>query len=126
MSRQCRNTLADREEKSALYYQIADIVFESEIVLPSFENFKTEPKPADVSLVISEEDAPQGTEVRSSYIIQHKIDGGWFYHAVFDDQMGLVVSEDYKKLKLVGQRTYSELAAEDHILHSVAADRGEA
>ena len=113
MSRQCRNTLADREEKSALYYQIADIVFESEIVLPSFENFKTEPKPADVSLVISEEDAPHGTEVRSSYIIQHKIDGGWFYHAVFDDQMGLVVSEDYKKLKLVGQRTYSEQEAED-------------
>ena len=25
-----------------MYYQIADIVFESEIVLPSFENFKTE------------------------------------------------------------------------------------
>ena len=96
-----------------MYYQIADIVFESEIVLPSFENFKTEPKPADVSLVISKEDAPQGIEVRSSYIIQHKIDGGWFYHAVFDDQMGLVVSEDYKKLKLVGQRTYSEQAAED-------------
>jgi len=89
-----------------LYYRIADVTLRSEIILPSFETFITEAADADISLALSEESVPQGVEVRSSYIVQHKIAEGWFYHAVFDDQMGLAVSEDYKSLKLIGHMSY--------------------
>lgn len=92
-----------------MYYQIADVIFESEIILPSFANFKTGPQAADVSLTLSEEGAPEilkGTGVKSGYIEQYKIEGGWFYHATSDMRFGLVVSADYKKLFLTGHRAY--------------------
>ena len=88
-----------------MYYQIANIKINSQIKLPSFENFIYKPAndsdASDIELILSDETEPEGEEVTSGYIAQRKTENGWYFHHIAMVYPGLLISSDYTKLQLV-------------------------
>lgn len=95
-----------------VYYRIAKVVLCSQVVLPSFQNFTIDPGmidsiSPDIELTLSNEQPPDGKEIISDYIVQRKIEDGWFLHHAVRKFSGLLVNAHYSKLRLV--RNYQEL-----------------
>ena len=91
-----------------MFYRIADIVLDSQIELPSFANFLCEETEPNVVLKMTEDLPGEGQENRSGFIAQRKTAEGWFYHHVNEDDAGLMVSPDYRKLRI--RRKYEVLS----------------
>ena len=110
-----------------MFYRIAEITIDSQVSLPSFKEFAFIPQEAeedvraDVSLVLSEEEIPQGSEVVSDFIVQRKTEDGWYFHSARADIPGLMVSGDYTKLRIIGHKEYLEIAV-SHGMDPVYAD----
>lgn len=107
----CRES---KKEVQIVRYRIAELTIYSQIVLPSFERFATQSVEkntcdgADVSVVLSplKDPVPEGDEVTSGYIVQRKLDDGWYFHSIRSDELGLLVSPDYTRLQLVGHEAH--------------------
>ena len=84
-----------------MYYRIAEVVLFSQIELPSFEAFSWDGQKDDVTLEVTQETPPEGPETSSAQIFHRKIRGGWFFHFAKDSRTGLLVSEDYTRLRLI-------------------------
>ena len=84
-----------------MYYRIADVTFLSELPLPSYAAFECAPGDADAVLRLSRETPPQGSETRARSVAYRRIEGGWFFHSVYNDASGLIVSGDYTRMRLI-------------------------
>ena len=84
-----------------MYYRIAEVVLFSQIELPSFEAFSWDGQKDDVRLEVTQETPPEGPETSSAQIFHRKIRDGWFFHFAKDSRTGLLVSEDYARLRLI-------------------------
>lgn len=91
--------MSKHEAESSIYYRIADVTLRSEIALPSFAAFEVPPADADVTLTLTDEKAPAGSEIRSGSILHRKLADGWFCHTVAGDDEGLFISRDYATLR---------------------------
>lgn len=85
-----------------MYYRIADVIIESEVVLPSFDSFQCEAGDPDVKIILTDERPEDGEEVNSGFIQQRKTPDGWFFHYVRDEVTGLIINDDYTRLQLTG------------------------
>ena len=105
-----------------MLYRIAELTIYSQIALRSFKRFAIESAErdiqnmADVNVVLSsdEDTIPMGDEVTSGYIVQRKLDDGWYFHSTRDDELGLLVSMDYTRLQLVGHESYLKKNADSY------------
>ena len=86
-----------------VYYRIASYVVASEFPLPGFEAFLCEEALADAALTETQETMPEGKDIVSGHITHRRVEGGWFFHRVPSSVTGLLVSEDYHSLRLVGK-----------------------
>ena len=86
------------------YFQIADVKIKSCFNLDSFESFACDACEPDVTIEKTTELPPEGTDHKSGMIIHRKVPDGWFFHRSNIDQTGLYVSDDYKELKLLGNK----------------------
>ncbi len=84
------------------YYQIADVKIQSSYKLLSFEAFSCEQCEADVSLKKTTELPPKGKDYESGTIVHRKVPGGWFFHDAHTESKGLYISDNYRKLQLLG------------------------
>lgn len=89
-------------EVVSVYYRIAELVFFSEVTLPSFAPFVCAPGNADVTLVRTNEAAPEGPELLSGNIAHQALPEGWFFHLLGVPDTGLFASSDYTRLRLNG------------------------
>ena len=85
-----------------MFYRIASLIFFSQIALPSFAPFECEETTADVRLERTDEKPPEGEDITSGNITHRKIPGGWFFHFPTESNTGLIVSDDYTSLRLIG------------------------
>ena len=85
-----------------MFYRIASLIFFSQIALPSFAPFECEKTTADVRLERTDEKPPEGEDITSGNITHRKIPGGWFFHFPTESNTGLIVSDDYTSLRLIG------------------------
>lgn len=97
-----------------MFYRIGDVTLVSPIELPSYTAFRCEPSEADVTL----ETAcgillPGGEDIIRDPVAVRKTEKGWFYHLPTADQSGLLVSGDYKKLRLLRNREGSVSGSEE-------------
>ncbi len=122
-----------------MYYRIAEITLQSEIVLPSFTAFECDPANVDVTLIRTAEQAPAGKEIVSGEIIHRVLPDGWFCHRKWTDEEGLFISRDYTVLRYLGKESVSAaFSAERYVrlalecllirrgyvsLHAAAVDR---
>ncbi len=97
-----------------MYYRIADITFLSQLPLPSFSAFACEPSKPDAVLEITDESAPDGSEVTARGIAYRKIDGGWFIHSTSSSRTGLIVSGDYSRMRLIRDKAGPVTLMERH------------
>ena len=86
-----------------MFYRIADVTLESEIVLPSFTVFAAEPAVPDVTLVLTKEEPPAGKELRSGDMIHRAVPGGWYFHSAQTAAEGLFISSDCTELRYRGR-----------------------
>ena len=86
-----------------MFYRIASLIFFSQTALPSFAPFECEETAADVHLERTDEKPPEGEDITSGNITHRKIPGGWFFHFPTESNTGLIVSDDYTSLRLIGQ-----------------------
>ena len=86
------------------YYQIADVKIRSCFSLDSFDSFACDACETDVTIEKTNELPPEGTDHKSGTIVHRKVPGGWFFHQPATDRNGLYISEDYKELKLLGNK----------------------
>ena len=86
-------------------YRIAEVLLHSQIDLPSFTCFACDPceLAVQVNLERSDEIPGEGEEITSSSIVSRRIPEGWFYHSTSSPSSGLIVSKDYRHLRLVGE-----------------------
>ncbi len=88
-----------------MYYRIAEVTLRSQISLPSFKAFICEKAKPDVTLEITEEVPPAGgEEIICGRFTVRKEAGGWFFHANENDRFGMLVSDDYRRLRLLRQK----------------------
>ncbi len=87
-----------------MFYRIAEITLDSQIVLPSFQAFSCEAADADVKLTITQEAPPSGGEdiACNPFFSVRRAGDTWFFHGQGSDQCGLLVSSDYTRLRLTG------------------------
>ena len=91
-----------------MYYRIAEVTLRSQISLPSFNAFICEKAKPDVTLETAEEVPPAGGgEIICGRIAVRKVADGWFFHAKENDRFGMLVSDDYKRLRLLQQEKRS-------------------
>lgn len=93
-----------------MFYRIAEVTLNSQIILPSFAAFSCEAAEADVSLEITCKAPPEGgDEISCAGLAVRRIGGGWFFHAEGHDESGMVASGDYTRLQLIncGDRAVS-------------------
>ena len=89
-----------------MYYRIAEVTLHSQISLPSFKAFICEKAEPDVTLEITEEAPPAGgEEIICGRVAVRKEAGGWFFHARENDRSGMLVSDDYRRLRLLREKT---------------------
>ena len=81
------------------YYKIAGLVLQSESALQSYSQFACDPAEATVTLIRTDEVPPPGPEIASRMVIHRKIPGGWLFHPMESDRVGIITSNDYKELK---------------------------
>ena len=90
-------------------YNIAGVLLHSQIELSSFLCFACDPSDsscgfsAEARLERSSEIPGEGEEISSSSVISRHIPGGWFYHTDQSSASGLIVSDDYTYLRLIGE-----------------------
>ena len=84
-----------------MYYKIAEIVFCSELILPSFAAFECNPSTPDAVLTFSEDIPQDGAETVADMFAIRKISDGWFLHWINDSKTGLIVSKDYSQMRLI-------------------------
>ena len=84
------------------YYRIARLTVESDRELSSYKAFTCEPSKADVTVTVTDELPPSGTERISGMIAHRRLADGWFFHPLSTDQRGLYISEDYSRLRRLG------------------------
>lgn len=97
-----------------MYYRIAEITLCSQLRLPAFEAFECEPSDPDAVLEITGEVPPEGAETVVHPIVCRKIENGWFLHSVFMPQRGLIVSDDYTRMRLIRETEEDASRAEAH------------
>ena len=85
-----------------MFYRIADLTLDSQLVLPSFAAFACEPGVPDVTLTRTEERPPAGEEIVSGDIVHRVLPDGWFCHAPDGEEEGLLISGDYTRLRYAG------------------------
>ena len=86
-----------------MYYRIASLTVFSQVSLPSFDAFAIEPSEPDVTISVSDEAAPAGTDIQSGVFFHRRFDEGWFYHSSVEDESGLLVDRNYSRLRLIGR-----------------------
>ncbi len=87
-----------------MYYRIAEVTLRSALALPSFSAFSCDPAEADMTLTLTEEEAPAGKEITSGDIVHRVLPDGWFCHRQHSDSEGLFVSADYASLRYRGPK----------------------
>lgn len=83
-----------------MFYRIADVTLSSIIELPSFENFACDSGEADIALTVTDEVPEDGSEVLSAFVVQRRIEGGWYFYIRRNDQIGLFARNNYTDLQL--------------------------
>ena len=84
------------------YYRIAEIILESELCLPSFSSFICSPAEADVTLTRGGEFPPEGSFLYAGAIKVSRLPDGWLFQQGPGEGLGLMASQDYTKLSLIG------------------------
>ena len=84
-----------------MFYKIGEIIFCSELILPSFAPFECNPSDPDAVLKISEEAPQDGPETAVGMITIRRVDDGWFLYWRNDSKAGLIVSKDYSQMRLI-------------------------
>ena len=95
-----------------MFYRIADVTLQSEIVLPSFTAFVVNSTVPDVKLCRTKEVPPAGKEFHSGSIIHRVIPGGWYCYGVANSSEGLFISDNYTTLRYKGR---NNLLAERYV-----------
>lgn len=84
------------------YYKIARLILQSDCRINHFSAFECEPAEPNVTLVLTDEKPPAGSEIVSRMVVHRIIPTGWFFHPKRSDEYGLYVSSDYTQLKAYG------------------------
>lgn len=87
-----------------MYYQIADVILRSALVLPSFAAFACAPAEPDMTLDLTNEKVPAGKEIISGDFVHRVLPDGWFCHGPGGDSEGLFISADYSSLRYRGRK----------------------
>ena len=86
------------------YYQISELILESQYELQSFSAFICEKNKADMFLSETTDQPLPGEDQISGSVVHRSQPDGWFFHSVYSDQSGLFVNKDYTDLKLLGEK----------------------
>ena len=93
----------ENKTNKLIYYRIGNLIFASELVLKSFDNFMCNPAKSDVVLKETVALPPDGEETISGVIAQQKTTEGWYYRLTHSKKSGLWVSDDYTSLWFMGE-----------------------
>ncbi len=83
------------------YYRIAELTMQSERPLASFGLFVCNPVQTDITLEKTNEMPPVGKDYRSGSVFHRRLKDGWFFHSGQNDQEGLYISTDYRRLRFL-------------------------
>ena len=84
-----------------MYYRIASLTLKTERKLPHFDAFECAKAEPDVIMEETAEEVPEGADICSGDITHRKIPGGWFFHSRPESKTGLIVSDDYSRLRYI-------------------------
>ena len=103
------------------YYRIGGVTLASCYELPSFGAFICDPAEADMTLEKTDEQPPKGHDLISGTIVHRSLPDGWFYHSLQTDQIGLYVSSDYTRLRMLGEEG-AEISLQEEWMVRVALE----
>jgi len=86
-----------------MFYRIADIVLDSDVLLPNFTAFSCEPAKADVTLTQGGELPFRESTFETDALKVFRLSEGWFFQPLGMDDAGLTAAEDYTRLYLTGE-----------------------
>ena len=90
----------DHMEKT-FYYRIASLTLKTQRKMPHFEAFECEETEPDVIMEETEETPADGQDIISGDMAHRKVPGGWFFHSNPQTKTGLIVSDDYARLRFI-------------------------
>ena len=98
-----------------MFYCIADLILSSQIKLPTFAPFACKPTVPDVTFCMTDENPADGKEVVSGNIVHRIQPNGWFCYFVGNSKEGLLISNDYTRLRFVSGNSFAVHQPESYI-----------
>jgi hypothetical protein len=98
------------------YYKIAEITLQSFCRLTSFEPFSCDSSEADVILVRTDKQPPQGRDLISGTIVHRRLEEGWFFQTIYSNGSGVYANKNYTRLQFFEESNHVQTNAIERIV----------